>query len=172
MKALLASIDGSATNWSEPLPPPARTNEEVLEALDGAFLRDVDGDALDRLRVLALALQAGAQLREDATFDEVRAAFSLATGRTPRANGAFSALLAMSLHTVWVPASLSTVWETPAFVIASSRQLAEDLDGLPACLHDADPDAAGDLFDLSYLIGCFREALAEAGESRCVVMTG
>lgn len=78
----------------------------------------------------------------------------------------------MGTDTIWVPVPLQRTWFSPGFVIASTVQLAEDLDALPRCLSETDPDVAGDLADLALLIEVLRSALAEAGTTRCVLMTG
>ncbi len=166
---LLGSIDGSRADWIEP-PPDASAS--VVEALEGTFVSDVYGDAVDRLRALALGLQARGELDLDASFEDVRAAFASDHRAVGRPSGRFSALLAMGIDTIWVPVPLQSTWSSPGFVIASSVRLVEDLDALPRCLSETDPDVVGDLADVALLIEGIRAALAEAGTTRCVLMTG
>lgn len=170
--ALLSTANRSTVAWDEPLPPPVRTNHEAEAALEASFVRDVYGDAVDRLHTLAHALQGGATLSPDASFEEVRVAFSKTPRSGPRPSGPFSALLAMGLNTLWVPTALASVWDSPAFVIGSSLQLASDLAALPVCLRETDPDLAGDLADLALLVEDLEAALRSAGSTRCVAMSG
>lgn len=172
VQELLAKANGANVVWSEPPPPEGTSRADALRALDGEHVLHVSGDALERLHALAHTLQAGAKLGEDASPLEVRAALALPPRVGPRPRGPFSALLAMGMSTIWVPAPLATVWDSPAFVLASSIQLSEDLDALPACLEDADPAVAGDLASVGALIEGLREALELADGHRCVRMDG
>lgn len=170
--ALLARADRSARTWSEPLPPSVRTNAEALAALEGEYVERVAPDGLEQLHELAHALQAGAQLAKDASFEDVRRVLAAPPRTAAKPGGAFSALLAMSVDTLWVPTPLGSAWDSPACVIASSVQLAEDLAALPACLRDIEPDAAEDLATMGMLIESFEDALELAGRDRCIVMSG
>ena len=172
VKDLLAKANRTTTVWSEPPPPKVTSHGEALRALEGEHVLDVAGDAIERLVALAHALQAGAKLGEDASHDDVREVLASPPRVGPKPRGPFSALLAMSTNTIWVPMPLSSAWDAPSFIVASSVQLAEDLDALPPCLEDADERLAGDLSNVGALIEGFREALELAGGHRCVVMDG
>lgn len=169
---LLTKANASTAIWSEPAPPVVHTNAEAVHALDGEFVAELVPDGIDRLAAIAHAMQAGAKLGKDATYDDVRAALAVPPRGAPRSSGPFSALLVMGMDTLWVPVALRSAWDSPAFVLASSVQLAADLAALPDCLREWDPEVAGGLAPVGQLIEAFDEALEGAGSSRCVVMSG
>lgn len=169
---LLASADRSAKVWSEPPPPRVATNADARRACEGEYVERVPPEGLERLYEIAHALQAGAKLPRDAGHDDVRAVLRTPPRVAPKPAGPFSALLAMGMNTLWVPVPLASVWDSPAFVIASSVQLAEDLAALPECLREWDPEVAGNLAIVSMLVEAFEGALETAGRDRCVVMSG
>jgi hypothetical protein len=169
---LLARADRAAAVWTEPLPPRVRSSAEALAALEGEYVERVAPEGLELLLELAHALQAGALLAKDASFEDVRRVLATPPRTATKPSGAFSGLLAMSVDTLWVPTRLANAWDSPACVIASAVQLAEDLAALPACLRDIEPDAAEDLVTMGALIESLEEALALAGHDRCVVMRG
>lgn len=170
--ALLAKADRAGAPWNEPPPPHVRSNAEALAALEGEYVERVSPDGLELLQELAHALQAGAQLAKDATFADVRRVLSSSPRTAAKPGGAFSGLLAMSLDTLWVPTPLASTWDSPACVIASSVQLAEDLAALPRCLRDIEADAAEDLATMGMLVESLEDALELAGDDRCIVMSG
>ncbi len=169
---LLAKADRSTATWEEPAPPAVDTSADVVRAIAGDFIADVAPDGIDRLASIAHAMQAGAKLGKDATYDDVRAALEVPPRAAPRPSGPFSALLVMSMDTLWVPVALESAWDAPAFVVASSVQLRADLAALPDCLRESDPEVAGDFAAVGQLVEAFDQALEGAGSARCVVMSG
>jgi hypothetical protein len=168
----LAKADRAARPWREPSPPRVESQAEAMRALEFEHVASVPGDAVEQLHTLAHALQGGAPLARDATPDDVRRVLAAPPRGAPKSGGAFSGLLAMSPETLWAPTPLASAWDSPACVFASSVQLSEDLQTLPVCLRRLAPGSAPDLAAMGRLVAALEDALARAGDQRCVMMGG
>lgn len=168
--ALLAKANRTDASWDEP-PPPA-SMEDASIVLDGEHVERVSSEGLDQLFAIGHALQAGGVLARDADHAAVRALIVTPPRIAPKPRGPLSSLLAMGMNTLWVPMQLTSAWDSPACVVASSLQLADDLAALPTCLREPREGVAGDLAAVGQLVNALERALALAGTTRCVAMNG
>ncbi len=124
---LLTRANQAPVMWKEAYPPAVTTHAGVVSAVAGERIAEVEPAAVELLASIAHALQAGAHLAADASFDDVLAAVDAPTRTAPRPSVAFSALLVMSIDTLWAPVEMRSTWDSPSCVVASSLELASDL---------------------------------------------
>ncbi len=170
--ALLTRADATASRWTEPPPPAVTSASEASAAIaaSGTSIGGVSAEGIELLVSVAHALQAGAVLGPTATEQDLRATLAAPPRVGPRSSGPFSALLVVSADTIWVPTTLKYAWDSPAWVLASSRQLASDLAALPALFRST--HVAADLAAAKVVIERLDAALASAESTRCVRMRG
>jgi hypothetical protein len=174
MMDLLARLDGEAVRWEEAATPGARNTDDVVRALGEA---DSDPSqlaphGLELVVEIAHALQSGGDLGPDAGEHEIRALVEARPRVAQQPGGPFAALLAASMDTIWIPTPMRTSWDGPAGTFASAARLRDDLDALPALLRHIDADGPDDLLGAQLVVESLRDALAHAGSTRCVRITG
>lgn len=172
---LLRRLDAPALHWIESSVDAARERaarlpgkrvraEDVLDAA-GEFIDTLEPVGLDLVLATAHAVRSR-QIAGDATID---ALLALEAGPSPSRDGAMSSLLASSMDTLWIPASLTRVWESPFGLVASIDRLRSDVAALPAILRTVDPTAPREVLGAQLVVEAFVDALAKDG---CIRMSG